>query len=102
MASTSHASHQHRHDHHDWDSPDYVSNWASGQDQKEKARQEPFRVLAQTIPYDKQLPIRILDVGAGYGALTQFPSELFFKGRSRLPGRVRRDGEARPGAHAAP
>ena len=36
------------------------------------ARQEPFRVLAQTIPYDKNLPIRILDVGAGYGALTQF------------------------------
>ena len=33
---------------------------------------EPFRVLAQAIPYDKNLPIRILDVGAGYGALTQF------------------------------
>ena len=36
------------------------------------ARQEPFRVLTQTIPHDKNLPIRILDVGAGYGALTQF------------------------------
>ena len=71
MADTSHSSH-HPHDHHDWDSPNYVSNWASGQDQKEIARQEPFRVLAQTIPYDKKLPIRILDVGAGYGALTQF------------------------------
>lgn len=72
MASTSHSSHQHRHDHHDWDSPKYVSDWAAGQDEKEKARQEPLSVLAQTIPYDKQLPIRILDVGAGYGALTQF------------------------------
>ncbi len=72
MATTSHSSHDHRHDHHDWDSPKYVSDWASGQDQKEKARQEPFRVLAETIPYDKKLPIRILDVGAGYGALTQF------------------------------
>lgn len=28
--------------------------------------------MAETIPYDKQLPIKILDVGAGYGALTQF------------------------------
>ena len=28
--------------------------------------------MAKTIPYDKKLPIRILDVGAGYGALTQF------------------------------
>ncbi len=72
MASTSHSSHQHRHDHHDWDSSKYVSDWAAGQDQKEKARQEPFRVLAKTIPFDNKLPIRILDVGAGYGALTQF------------------------------
>lgn len=72
MASTSHSSQHHRHDHHDWDSPDYVANWAAGQDPKERHRQEPFRVLAQTIPYDKKLPIRILDVGAGYGALTQF------------------------------
>ena len=50
-----HSSH-HRHDHHDWDSPKYVSDWATGQDQKEKARQEPFRVMAETIPYDKALP----------------------------------------------
>ena len=41
------------------------------------ARQEPFRVLAQTIPYDKNLSIRILDVGAGYGALTQFLLSYF-------------------------
>lgn len=72
MATTSHSSHEHRHDHHDWDSPKYVSDWAAGQDRKERARQEPFQVLAETIPYDKSLPIRILDVGAGYGALTQF------------------------------
>src|SRR5262249_16287410 len=48
------------------------SNWAEGQDKKEEQRQEAFRVLANTIPYDKKLPIKILDVGAGYGALTQF------------------------------
>jgi tRNA (cmo5U34)-methyltransferase len=72
MANAPHSSHHHRHDNHDWDSPKYVSDWAAGQDQKEKDRQEPFRVLAETIPYDKSLPIKILDVGAGYGALTQF------------------------------
>ena len=69
MVSTSQ---QHRHDNHDWASSDYVAKWAEGQDPKEKDRQEPFRVMAKTIPYDKKLPIRILDVGAGYGALTQF------------------------------
>ena len=74
MADTTH---QHPHDHHDWDSSQYVSNWASGQDKKEMARQKPFRVMARTIPYDKNLPIRILDVGAGYGAVTQFLLSYF-------------------------
>ena len=36
-------------------------------------------MLAKTIPYDKKLPIRILDVGAGYGALTQFLLSYFPK-----------------------
>ena len=71
MARTTDSS-EHYHDHHDWHSTKYVSDWAEGQDQKEKDRREPFRVMANTIPYDKKLPIRILDVGAGYGALTQF------------------------------
>jgi tRNA (cmo5U34)-methyltransferase len=76
MADTTH---QHPHDHHDWDSEKYVSNWAEGQDKKEEQRQEAFRVLANTIPYDKKLPIKILDVGAGYGALTQFLLSQFPK-----------------------
>ena len=71
MSKSSHSS-EHSHDHHDWHSTKYVSDWAEGQDQKEKVRQEPFRVMAETIPYDKNLAIKILDVGAGYGALTQF------------------------------
>jgi len=79
MSKSSHSSGHHHHDHHphDWDSSKYVSHWAEGQDKKEKARQEPFRVLAETIPYDKKSPIRILDVGAGYGALTQFLLNYF-------------------------
>ena len=67
---------------------------------KEKARQEPFRVLAETIPYDQKLPIRILDVGAGYGALTQFLLS-YFKRHRDLPGRIGGDGETRPGTYAA-
>ncbi len=66
-------------DHHDWDSAEYVSRWANGQGPKEKNRQEPFRVMAETIPFDKKAPIRILDVGAGYGALTRFLLHHFSK-----------------------
>jgi ubiquinone/menaquinone biosynthesis C-methylase UbiE len=34
-------------------------------------------LLADTIPYEKQQPITILDLGAGYGALTKFLLEQF-------------------------
>jgi SAM-dependent methyltransferase len=71
--------HQHsHHDHsHDWSSSEYVANWAVDQDQKEAERLEQFRLLAQTIPFDNHLPIKILDVGAGYGALTRFLLDSF-------------------------
>ena len=77
MAHASNSSHSH--DHHQWHSREYVSKWAAGQDPKEKDRKEAFRVLADTIPYEKNLPIRILDLGAGYGALTKFLLERFPK-----------------------
>lgn len=77
MASASHFSHDHDHDPHDWDSPEYVSKWAKGQDPKEMNRQEAFRVIAEIIPFDGKLPIRILDLGAGYGALTKFLLDRF-------------------------
>jgi len=67
----------HSHDNHDWDSATYVAGWASGQDPKEKLRQEPFRIMAETIPYEKSRAIKVLDVGAGYGALTKFLLENF-------------------------
>lgn len=59
-------------DHHDWSSQEYVSQWAERQDTREAARQEVFRLIARTIPHEKNASIRILDIGAGYGALTQF------------------------------
>jgi len=67
----------HRHDHHDWHSAEYVTDWARDQDLKEQHRQKAFRSLADIIPYDKAAPIRILDLGAGYGALTKFLLERF-------------------------
>ncbi len=79
MATLSRSS-GHKHDNHDWTSSEYVSHWAEGQDRKEALRQEAFRVMAQTIPFDKGLPIKILDVGAGYGALTQFLLNHFSNG----------------------
>jgi tRNA (cmo5U34)-methyltransferase len=64
-------------DHHDWSSPEYVANWAERQDTREAERQELFRLIAKTLPYEKSASIRILDIGAGYGALTQFLLNYF-------------------------
>jgi SAM-dependent methyltransferase len=74
--------HQHGHDSHNWASPEYVSKWANGQDPKEADRAQAFEVMADTIPFDKSQPIRILDLGAGYGALTQFLLERFPNARA--------------------
>jgi ubiquinone/menaquinone biosynthesis C-methylase UbiE len=80
MADSSHQHHgdqQHSHDPHNWTSSEYVSKWAKGQDPKEIKRQEAFGLLADTIPYEKSATIKILDMGAGYGALTKFLLERF-------------------------
>ena len=83
MAKSPHSSERHDHEHHgdhephNWTSPDYVANWAKGQDQKEANRQKAFTLIANTIPYDKDQAITILDLGAGYGALTKFLLEHF-------------------------
>ncbi len=75
MPKTSHSSEDQHDQHtspHDWHSPDYVANWAAKQDQKERDRQEAFCLMTEKIPYDRTLPFKILDIGAGYGALTHF------------------------------
>jgi ubiquinone/menaquinone biosynthesis C-methylase UbiE len=59
-------------DHHDWSSRNYVSQWAERQDEREADRQELFRLMATTLPYHEKARIKILDLGAGYGALCQF------------------------------
>jgi tRNA (cmo5U34)-methyltransferase len=59
-------------DHHDWSSQRYVDQWAEGQDKREAEREEIFRLIARTLSDDPQAPLAILDLGAGYGALTQF------------------------------
>ena len=86
-------------DHHDWASRDYVLEWADRQDDSEPHRDQAFGVIAATMPFDRDAPIKILDIGSGYGALTfyllsQFPNaqavchdgsaEMLALGRERL------------------
>jgi ubiquinone/menaquinone biosynthesis C-methylase UbiE len=59
-------------DHHEWSSQQYVNQWAEGQDKREIEREEIFRLIARTLSDNSQAALTILDLGAGYGALTQF------------------------------
>jgi SAM-dependent methyltransferase len=58
--------------HHDWDSKDYVDEWAERQKGREPDRQEAFAALAAALPRKKDAAIKILDVGAGYGGLAMY------------------------------
>ena len=64
-------------DHHDWDSKDYVLQWATGQDEREADRQEPFGLIAQILSRNADARFSILDLGAGYGALSRFLLDRF-------------------------
>jgi ubiquinone/menaquinone biosynthesis C-methylase UbiE len=64
-------------DHHDWSSREYVRTWAERQDEREFEREAIFRALATVLSSDPEAAIRFLDLGAGYGALTQFLLEHF-------------------------
>ena len=59
-------------EHHDWSSAEYAQRWAEGQDPKEAEREEPFRLMTEVIPYPKDAPITLLDLGSGPGALSKF------------------------------
>jgi SAM-dependent methyltransferase len=62
---------------HDWSSKEYVRDWATRQDRYEDERLPQFQMIAEAIPFARDAAIEILDVGAGYGALTQFLLEQF-------------------------
>ena len=66
---------------------------------KSQIGRNSFVLLAQAIPFDKTLAIKILDVGAGYGALTRFLLNYFSERDCGLPGRIGRDDRTRPRAH---
>ena len=59
-------------DHHDWSSRKYVSQWAERQDEREVDREAIFRLMTKIPHYEQAAPIKILDLGAGYGALARF------------------------------
>jgi tRNA (cmo5U34)-methyltransferase len=56
---------------HDWHSQDYVSDWIAHDEAREPARRPRLREMLAAAPYPREAPLAVLDVGAGYGAVTE-------------------------------
>ena len=64
---------------HDWNSEEYVEDWAQRQMRNETLRARQFALLASLLPFDREAAFRFMDVGCGYGALSRFLLETFPK-----------------------
>jgi tRNA (cmo5U34)-methyltransferase len=60
----------HEHRVHDWQSPEYAAAWVADAVARDPERIEQLQLLAKLIPQSHDAPIRVLDLGAGYGILT--------------------------------
>lgn len=58
------------HHHHDWHSPAYVEDWINQDVTGDERRRPALRRMAALIPGGLGDPVRVLDVGGGYGALS--------------------------------
>src|SRR5215467_3749488 len=66
-----------RRDHHDWTSDAYVEEWVTRQRAADPERAQRFQLLCDLFPFPKDATVTILDVGAGYGAVSKFILDQF-------------------------
>jgi tRNA (cmo5U34)-methyltransferase len=59
-------------DHHDWASEAYVDEWVSRQRAEDSRRAERFELMCDLFPFPTDATVTILDVGAGYGPVSQY------------------------------
>jgi len=52
-----------------WEDRNFIENWDEQSDQERSVREMQMKTVVFMIPHPKEQPIRILDLGAGYGAL---------------------------------
>ena len=66
-------------DDHDWHSQDYASGWMT-KDRGRAARRGPLlQRMVEGLPFAQDAPIRVLDVGGGYGAVSEAVLRAFPK-----------------------
>jgi tRNA (cmo5U34)-methyltransferase len=62
---------------HDWHSQDYVAEWISEDGARDPVRRPRLRDMLAAAPFARDARFSVLDVGAGYGAVTEELLRIF-------------------------
>jgi SAM-dependent methyltransferase len=71
-------------DHHDWHSPSYVDEWIARDVTRDAERRPRLRDMLGAAPFPRDAMISVLDVGGGYGVVTEEVLGLFPQARVTL------------------
>src|SRR5438270_304868 len=70
--------------HHDWHSAEYVADWIAHDVARDPERRPRLQSMLAAAPFSRDAAIRVLDVGAGYGAVTEEVLKAFPQARVTL------------------
>ena len=56
---------------HDWHSQDYVTDWIAHDEARDPVRRPRLREMLGAAPFPRDARLAVLDVGAGYGAVSE-------------------------------
>ena len=87
-------------DHHDWHSASYVDEWIARDVTRDEERRLRLRQMLAAAPYAVEGEITVLDVGGGYGVVSEEVLRAFPRARRDLAGLFAADarsGAATPG-----
>jgi len=62
---------------HDWHSSEYVSDWIARNEARDPVRRPRLRGMLAAAPFAREARFAVLDVGGGYGAVTEELLQLF-------------------------
>ena len=77
----------HRHGpegHHDWHSQEYVDHWIDHDLTRDDERRPVLRDMMQHAPFPSDAPVEVLDIGAGYGIVSEEALKAFPNARVTL------------------
>ena len=70
--------------HHDWHSREYVADWIAHDVARDPERRPRLQEMLAAAPFPTEAGIQVLDVGAGYGAVTEEVLKRFPNARVTL------------------